>query len=72
MVTENREITMQVSSKSTKLPVQWSSKIPVRYMGNAITEELNQAKRIASDFNKELKRIRQNYQNAKFSLKFIN
>ena len=41
-------------------------------MGNAITEELNQAKRIASDFNKELKRIRQKYQNARFSLKCIN
>ena len=72
MVTENRELTMQVSSKSTKLPVPWSSKIPVRYMGNAITEELNQAKRIASDLNKELNRIRQKYQNARFSLKFIN
>ena len=72
LVTENGEITMQLSSKSTKLPVQWSSKIPVRYKANAITEELNQIKRIASDFNKELKRIRQKYQNARFSLKFIN
>ena len=72
LATENGEITMQVSSKSTKLPVQWSSKIPVRYKANAITEELNQIKRIASDFNKELKRIRQKYQNARFSLKFIN
>ena len=72
LVTENGEITMQVFSKSTKLPVHWSSKIPVRYKRNAITEELNQAKRIASDFNKELKRIRKKYQNAGFSLKFIN
>ena len=72
LVTENGEITMQVFSKSTKLPVHWSSKTPVRYKGNAVTEELNQAKRIASDFNKELKRIRQKYQNAGFSLKFIN
>ena len=61
LVTQNGEITMQVFSKSTKLPVHWSSKIPVRYKRNAITEELNQAKRIASDFNKELKRIRQKY-----------
>ena len=49
MVTENGEITMKVFSKSTKLPVHWSSKIPVRYKGNAITEELNQAKRTASE-----------------------
>ena len=72
LVTQNGEITMQVFSKSTKLTVHWSSKTPVRYKGNAVTEELNQAKRIASDFNKELKRIRQKYRNARSSLKFIN
>ena len=57
---------MQVFSKSTKLPVDWNSKIPVRYKRNAITGELNRAKRIASDFNKELKGIRQKYQTADF------
>ena len=54
---------MQVFSKSPKLPVYWSSKIPVSYKDNAITGELNRAKRIAPDFNKELKRIRQKYRN---------
>ena len=49
-----------------------SSKISVRYKNNAITGELPWAKRIASDFNKELKRIRQKYRNAGFPLKFIN
>ena len=63
---------MQVFRKSLKLPVHWSSKIPVRYKRNAITGELHPAKRIASDFNKELKRIRQKYRNAGFPLKFIN
>ena len=62
---------MQVFSKS-KLPVYWSSKIPVSYKDNAITGELNRAKRIAPDFNKELKRIRQKYRNAGFLLIFIN
>ena len=56
---ENGEITTQVFSKSTKLPVHWSSKIHARYKRNAITGELHQAKQIASDFNKELKRIKQ-------------
>ena len=37
LVRENGEITKQVFSKSTKLPVHWSSKIPVRYKRNAIT-----------------------------------
>ena len=32
----------------------------------------NRAKQIASDFNKELKSIRQKYLNAGFTLKFIN
>ena len=31
---------MQVFSKSTKLPVHWSSEILVGYKRNAITEEL--------------------------------
>ena len=51
--------------------MHWSSKILVRYKHNAITGELHWAKRIASDFNKELKRIRQKYQNTGFPLKFI-
>ena len=72
LVRENGEITTQVFSKSTKLPVHWSSIIPVRYKSNGITGELHWAKRIASDFSKELKRIRQKYWNAKFPLKFIN
>ena len=52
--------------------MHWSPKIPVRYKRNAITGELNRAKRITQDFNKELKRIRQKYRNAGFTLKSIN
>ena len=72
MVRENGEITAQVFSKSIKLTVHWSSKIPVRYKHNAITGKLHRAKRIVSDFNKELKKIRQKYRNSGFPLKFIN
>ena len=72
LVRENGEITTQVFNKSTKLLVQWSSKIPVRYKRNVVTGELDRAKRNASDSNKELKRIRQEYRNAGFPLKFIN
>ena len=72
LVRANGEIITQVFSKSTKLHVHWSSKIPVRYKRNAITREVHRAKRIASDFNKKLKRIRQKYRNARFPLKFIN
>ena len=72
LVRENGEITAQLFSKSTKLTVHWSSKIPVRYKHNAITGKLHRAKRIASDFNKELKKVRQKYRNSGFPLKFIN
>ena len=72
LVRENGEITMQVFSKSPKLPVYWSSKIPVSYKDNAISGEINRAKRIAPDFNKELKRMWQKHRNAGFSLIFIN
>ena len=50
LVRENAEITTQVFSKSAKLPVHWSSEIPVGYKRNAITGELHWAKQIASDF----------------------
>ena len=72
LVRENGEVTTQVFSKSTKLLVHWSSKIPFRHKRNAINGKLHRAKRIVSDFNKELKRIRQKYRNAGFPLKFIN
>ena len=50
LVRGKRDITTQAFSKSTKLPVHWSSKIPVRYKRNAITGELHQVKRITSRF----------------------
>ena len=40
-----------------KLPVNWTSKIPVRYKRNLIIGELHRAKKIASTFNMEIKRI---------------
>ena len=69
-IIEKGEITTQLFTKSTKLPVHWSSKLPVRYKPNAITGEQNWEKRIVSDFNNELKKTR--HGNAGFLLKFIN
>ena len=40
-ITEKGEITTQLFTKSTKLPVHWSSKLPIRYKPNAITGEQN-------------------------------
>ena len=44
LVWENGEITTQVFSKSTELPVNWKSRIHVRYKRNVVTGELHQAK----------------------------
>ena len=71
LVRENGEITTQVFSKSTKLPMHWKSEIPVRYKSNVLTGELHRTKWVAPDFNQELKRIRQKYRNAELLLTFI-
>ena len=44
--------------------MHWSSKVPSKYKRNAITDELHRAKRIASDFHKETRRIRSKYTDA--------
>ena len=38
-------------NKTKKLPVHWTSEIPVRYKYNAIIGELHRAKKIATNFN---------------------
>ena len=65
------KIETKVYNKSKKLPVHWSSKIPTRYKRNAITGELHRAKRIANDFNFEVKRITKKFLSAGFPKNFI-
>ena len=47
----------KVYNKSKKVSVHWCSRIPTKYKRDAITGELHRAKRIANDFNFEVKRI---------------
>ena len=56
----------QVYNKAKKLPVYWPSKVPFKYKRNAITGELHRARRIASDFGEETKRIRSKYTDARY------
>ena len=53
----NQGIKTQIYNKAKKLPVHWSSKTPFKYKRNAITGELHRTRSIASDFDKETKRI---------------
>ena len=55
-----------------RIPGHWSSKVPTKYKRNAIIGELHRAKKIASDFNKELTKVRIKYSKAGFPLVFIN
>ena len=64
IIRTNQGIETQVYNKGKKLPVHWSSKVPYKYKRNAITGELHRAKRIASNFDDETKRIRSKYKDA--------
>ena len=59
-------------SNDRKLPPHWSSKIPKRYKRNIINGELHRAKKISSNFDKEIIRIRDKYIKAGYPLRFIN
>ena len=61
IIRSNGKITTQVYNKMKKLPVHWTSKIPVRYKRNAVIGELHRAKKIASNFDIEIKRIVKKY-----------
>ena len=64
IINTNQGMKTQVYNKAKKLPVHWSSKVPYKYKRNAITGELHRAKRIASNFDNETKRIRNKYRDA--------
>ena len=66
-----RKITTQVYNKKKKLPVHWTSKIPVRYKRSAIIGELHRAKKIASNFDIQIKRIVKKYIAAGFPSRFV-
>ena len=52
-------------------PVHWSSKVPFRYKKNAINGELHRAKKISSNFQSEIARIKAKFLNAGFPHKVI-
>ena len=68
----NSKIKTQVYDKMKELPVHWTSKIPVRYKRNAILGELHRAKKIASNFDIEIKRIVNKYTSVGFVRSIID
>ena len=59
-------------TKLIKFPVYWSFKISTNYKRNAITSELHRTKKIATDFDKELRRIKTKCLHAGYPVKFIS
>ena len=72
VVRKNNTISTQVFIKSKKFPIHWSSKITTNYKSNTITSELHKFKKITTDLNKELGRIKAKSLLAGYSVKFIN
>ena len=72
IVRHNSAIITKFYTRSKKFPVHWSSKMPLRYKRNPITEELHRANKIASNFRNEMKKIKIEYLEAGFVIHFIN
>ena len=58
-------------SKKSMYSVHWSSKVPFRYKKNAISGELHRAKKISSNFQSKIARIKAKFLNAGFPYKVI-
>ena len=52
--------------------MRWSSKIPKRYKRNAINGELHRARRVASNFEEEIKRIKKKFVDVGFPSRFVD
>ena len=71
IIKENNGIKTQVFASKSMYPVHCSSKVPFRYKKNAINGELHRAKKISSNFQSEIARIKAKFLNAGFPHKVI-
>ena len=72
IIRSNGRITTQVYNKMKKLSVHWTLKIPVKYKRNIIIGELHRAKKIASNFDIEIKPIVNKYTGFGFPSRFVS
>ena len=64
-------VTTQVYRKENKKAVPWVSKIPKRYKRNTISRDLHRSRKIASNFDTEIKAIKAKYNKAGYPRRFI-
>ena len=72
IILKNNNVTTQVHRKIHKLPIPWQSKVPKRYKRNSILSDLYRSKRIASDFNLEVKHIKSKFFKANYPTRFTD
>ena len=68
----NNEVVTSVHRKESKLSVPWESKVPKHYKRKTLLSEPHRAKKISSNFQKEVKNIKEKFNKANFPLTFIN
>ena len=72
IVRHNSAIITKVYTRSNKFPIDWSSKIPLRYKCNTITGDLHTTNKYASNFSNETRRTKTKYLQAGFLFHVIN
>ena len=72
IVMKGANVETKLIHKETKLPTHWSTKTPKKFKRNAINGNLHRAWMISSNFEAEVKIIRDRFLTAKYPLKFIN
>ena len=64
-------VTTQVYRKENKKAVPWVSKIPKRYKRNTISGDLHRSRKIASNFDIEIRAIKAKYNKTGYLRRFI-
>ena len=59
-------------SRNKKIPTHWSTQIPKKIKRNTVTNDLHRAKKICSNFDEELKIIRDKYDKASYPPKLVD
>ena len=63
------EITTEVYHKTSRLPVDWLSKVPKQYNQNLVIGEFHRSKTISSNFEIEIKVMQCKFKNVDYPLK---
>ena len=61
IIISNNEVVTSVHRKESKLPVPWESKVPKHYKRNTLLGGLHRAKKISSNFQNEVKNIKEKF-----------